>query len=79
MATASSSLHRLNETQLYLLRLFEHPINDKQLKDIKELISNYLASQVDDLSEQVWEERGFSEETMEQILRTHLRTPYHPK
>ncbi len=79
MATVSPSLHRLNDAQLYLLRLFEHPINEKQLSDIKQLITNYLAKQVDDLSEQVWDERNLSDEKMEQLLGMHLRTPYkHP-
>jgi hypothetical protein len=76
MATTSSSLQRLNDAQLYLLKLFETPISDKQLDDIKSLIANYLAKQVDELSDQVWEDRGMNEEKIDQLLSMHLRRPY---
>jgi len=28
------------------------------------------------LADQVWDEKGWTEETMEQFLNTHMRTPY---
>lgn len=76
MATSSPSLHRLNDAQLYLLKLFEHPISEKQLSDIRQLITDYLAKQVDQLSDQVWNENGMDDAKVDQMLNMHMRTPY---
>jgi len=76
MTTSSASLHRLNDAQLYLLKLFEHPISEKQLSDIRQLITDYLAKQVDQLSDQVWNENDMNEAKINQMLNMHMRTPY---
>jgi len=51
----------LNQVQLDLLKLFERPLTAQQLQDIRSMLSQYMANQVDELGEQVWQEKKLTD------------------
>lgn len=65
--------------QLELLKLFSRDLSEEDLKAIKRLIVQYLAEKATDLADKVWEEKGWTNEDMDRLLDTHMRTPYQPK
>ena len=65
--------------QLELLKLFSRDLSEEDLKAIKRLIVQYLAEKTTDLADKVWEEKGWTNEDMDRLLDTHMRTPYQPK
>jgi len=69
----------LNDLQLEILKLFSRDLDEKDLLAIKRLIVRYLAEKVTRMADQVWEEKGWTEDDMERLLEDHQRTPYDPK
>lgn len=69
----------LNDLQLELLKLFSRGLDEKDLLAIKRMIVKYLADKLTVMTDEVWEEKGWTNEDMERILEMHERTPYNPK
>jgi hypothetical protein len=67
---------QFSNMQLELLNLFNRDISEEDLKAIKRLITKYLAEKLSLLADKVWEEKGLTNQDMETLLHTHLRTPY---
>ena len=67
---------KLNSMQLFMLKMFEKQLNSKQEKEIKQLLSEYFAKQIDDEMDQIWENRGLSQDDLDEALITHKRTKY---
>jgi hypothetical protein len=65
----------LNEVQLSLLRL-TRDLKVEELEELKNLIIAYKAERLARIADQEWSAREWSEETIQQFLATHLRTPY---
>jgi hypothetical protein len=51
-------------------------MDEQDLAAIKSLLSNYYAQKIDAESEKLWDEKGISQQTIDDLLNTHLRTPY---
>ena len=64
----------LNQQQLEILQLFKRELPDADLLAIKRLIVKYLAQQVTAEADKVWEEKGWTNEDMEALLKMHERT-----
>ena len=67
----------LNDVQVSLLKLTEN-LNQEEIQELKKLIIAYKAQRLAKLTDQVWDEKGWTQKTMKQFLNTHLRTPYRP-
>lgn len=65
----------LNEVQVLLLRLTKDLPND-ELEALKKLIIAFKAQRLETLADKLWEEKKWTQETMQTFLNTHLRTPY---
>lgn len=65
----------LSESQLYMLRLMAN-IKEDDLVEIKKLVRKYLAQKLTKQADAVWEQNGWTAADEEQILNSHLRTPY---
>lgn len=65
----------LNDVQMTLLKLTDN-LSENELKTLKKLIIAFKAQRLSELIDNVWDEKGWSEETMQQFLQTHMRTPY---
>ncbi len=67
---------KLNTVQLHLLKMFARPMNEQDLLAIKSLLSAYYAQKVDEESEKIWIEKGLNQGSIDNLLNSHLRTPY---
>ena len=65
----------LNETQIALLKLSEN-LSEEEIQTLKRLIIAFKAHRLSQLADKVWDEKGWTKETMDAFLRTHMRTPY---
>jgi len=65
----------LKPEQVSLLKLTDQ-LNETELKELRQLIIAYKAQRLAMLADQVWEEKGWSDETMDAFLKEHMRTPY---
>lgn len=59
----------LTNLQLELLKLYSLNVTDEQILDIRRLIAKYFADKAADEMDRLWEERGWTKETMEEWLR----------
>ena len=66
----------LTNLQVELLKVFSRPVPDEDLLAIKRLVSDYFAQKATSLADEVWQQEGFTEVTMQEWRKTHLRTPY---
>ena len=64
---------KLNPVQLHLLQMFEHLQDEQQLLDLKKVLAAFYAQKVDEMSDQLWDEKGLSNEDMDVLLTSHLR------
>jgi hypothetical protein len=67
---------KLNPTQLFLLQMFARDDDEERLKELKEVWLEHIRKKVDEEGKRIWKEKNMSEETMNEILNTHCRTPY---
>ena len=63
---------KLNAVQMHLLKMFARPMNEQDLIAIKGLLSEYYAQKVDAESEKLWEEKGMSQQSIDDLLSTHF-------
>jgi hypothetical protein len=64
------------EPQLDLLRMFSHKIDDNNWVEIKKLIAAYFAKKAIEEATRVWDEQNWDDQKIDDLLNTHLRTPY---
>ncbi|MNL55019.1 hypothetical protein D3C87_1783980 [compost metagenome] len=67
---------KLNSMQLFMIKLFEKQLNPNQEEEIKELLTDYFAKQIDQEMEQIWEKKGLSQQDLDRALEEHKRTHY---
>ncbi|HHH49643.1 MAG TPA: hypothetical protein ENK52_01545 [Saprospiraceae bacterium] len=70
---------KLNNHQLEILKLFSRELDDNDLIEIKRLIVKYLSDKITKMADEAWEKNNWTNEDMEEILKSHKRTPYNPK
>ncbi|MFN4254911.1 MAG: hypothetical protein ACK4Q5_07890 [Saprospiraceae bacterium] len=68
--------HRLTNLQLELIKLFKYDPPEEQLMEIKQLLADYFAQKISDEMDTLWEERGWTEDTMQAWATKRMRTPY---
>lgn len=66
----------LTNMQQELLKLFSRDLEESEIREIKQLIVGYLSEKLDGLTDNVWDQNNLSDQDMEKLLETHLRTPY---
>ena len=65
----------LNEVQVSLLKMTEN-LPEEDLKILKKLIIAFKAQRLAELANKVWDEKEWTDETMQTFLSAHMRTPY---
>lgn len=71
-----SKANQLSNLQLELLKLFNYQLSEKQLKDVKKILSSYFADSVSKNIDKFWEENNWNNQTIEDLKNEHLRTKY---
>ena len=67
---------KFTNLQLELLKIFSRNVNERQLLDIRDILTQYFARQVTDEMDKLWDEKGWTNDTMNQWLDERMRTPY---
>ncbi len=67
---------KLNSMQLFMLKMFERPISNQQEEDIKQLLVDYFAKQIDLEMDRIWDEKAMTQEDLDKAFVTHKRTKY---
>jgi len=66
--------NKLTNLQIELLKYFQYDLSEAQVSEIKQLLTKYFAHRASSEMDKMWNEKGWSNETMEQWLNEHLRT-----
>ncbi len=69
----------LSNAQVEILKLLADNLSEAELADLKKILLAYKLQRVVQLADKAWDEKAWSQETMDQFLNTHLRTPYQHK
>jgi hypothetical protein len=60
---------KLSNLQLELLKIFSRDISDMELMDIRRLLTRYFMERAVKNADEIWEQKGYSKELMEQWLK----------
>ena len=75
MTTAAHPIStRLNPMQMHLLHLFSRPISEQELKELKLLLVEWYDRKAQEEMDKLWEEKGLSNEKMDEILKSRHRS-----
>ena len=58
----------LNNAQVELMKLFSTNLSESDLKDLKELLSRFYAEKAVNAADEVWDQKGLTNEDMDQWL-----------
>ena len=64
----------LSNLQLELIKLFRYELPDEQLLDIRRMLAQYFAQKVTDEMSQLWDERDWSDTTIEGWKNEKIRS-----
>ncbi|MCL2327625.1 MAG: hypothetical protein FWC39_03810 [Bacteroidetes bacterium] len=66
----------LNETQLFVLRTFTATKNAADREELTNLYINYIQQKLNTETNRLWNEGKLNDSVFEEMLNTHIRTPY---
>ncbi|NHE59350.1 hypothetical protein [Cyclobacterium plantarum] len=66
----------LTNLQREMLGLFAREVSEEELQEIRDLLTSYFAEKAMDLSDRVWDEKGWTAEDAEKMAHSKMRTPY---
>lgn len=66
----------MSNLQLELLKLYATNLPESQLLEIKKLLADYFAKQIDLEMNALWDAKGWNEDTIEAWKQERLRTRY---
>ncbi|PWK28448.1 hypothetical protein LV89_00652 [Arcicella aurantiaca] len=66
----------LTEPQLELLQMFARPVDVADWQNIKVIITQYFADKAIEEANKVWDNEGWDNAKIQELLSSHLRTPY---
>ena len=65
-----------NPIQLHLLEMFNYCESEKAMSELKDVLADFYARQVQEEADRLWDEGTLNGEAIERILNEHWRTPY---
>ncbi len=68
----------MSNLQLELLRLYGNGVSDESLREIKTILAKYFADKATDAMDEVWDEKGLTEQTMIDWTNEHNRAENRP-
>ena len=75
MATSQTIPTKLSNLQMELLKLYPYTVSEEELKEIRLLLADYFAQRIDSEMDQLWQEKEWNEQTIENWKNEHLRSP----
>lgn len=70
---------RLTNVQLELLNMFSYDLDESQILEMKEVLAKHFAQKLTLEMGQLWEQNNWSQETMDNWAKEHIRIPYQDK
>lgn len=67
----------LTPLQIELVKTFSHSVSEEQVLEIRQLLADYFARQLDEAVDQLGEDQQWTSDVADQWLNEHMRTPYH--
>lgn len=64
---------KLSNLQLELLRHFNQNVSEEDLQNIRDIIAKYFADKLTNRFDKVWDNEGWTNETMETFLKEDMR------
>lgn len=58
----------LTNMQLELLKLYAYDLKESDMLELKKLLSGFFAERIRERAGKIWQERGYTQETMQQWL-----------
>jgi hypothetical protein len=58
----------LSNAQMELMKLFGTNLSNNDLKDLKNLLSRFFADKATKAADDIWDEKGLTNEDMDQLL-----------
>ena len=71
-----NSARKLSNVQLEILKLFSIDLSEVQLKEIKELLSNYFADKITNQMDDLFAAKDWKEDQIDKWSNEHMRTSY---
>ncbi|WP_128545485.1 hypothetical protein [Larkinella soli] len=71
--------NKLTNLQLELLETFSYQLPEEQIREIRQLLTQYFLDKADQEMDRLRQENGWNEKTVEQWAQAHERTPYRPQ
>ena len=62
-----------SNVQLELLKIFAHQLPENDLLELKKLLADFFAQKLIQQADKVWEEKNWTNETVDNILNTKMR------
>ncbi|UFH53525.1 hypothetical protein [Spirosoma sp. KNUC1025] len=66
---------KLSNLQLELLKLYPYAVSEKELNEIRLLLADYFSRKIDNEMNQLSQEKGWTERTIENWKSEHMRSP----
>lgn len=64
---------KLSNTQIEIVKAFRHELTEEDLKRFRKQIAIFFAEILMDEADKVWEDRGWNEEKIQEMLNTKMR------
>lgn len=74
----AQSPDRLSNLQLELLKLYSYNVSDEEVGDIKKMLAGYFSKKIDEEMNQLWEDKAWDAQTIENWKNEHLRSSRNP-
>ncbi|MCF0042763.1 hypothetical protein [Dyadobacter fanqingshengii] len=74
MATTQTIPTRLSNLQIELLKLYPYSVSEKELGDIRKILSDYFAKKIDSEMDELWEKNDWGDQTIESWKSEHIRS-----
>lgn len=71
-----NSRKKLSNLQMELLEVFSFEVSDEQVKEIRSLLVEYFADKTTTDVDELFKEKGWGEEKIEEWSKEHMRTEY---
>lgn len=68
-----ASTGSITNLQAEMLKLFQYDLSEKQLMEIKSMLSKYFAKTATEEMDRLWEENSWDNDTMKGWANEHLR------
>jgi hypothetical protein len=64
----------LSNIQIELLKTFSHNVSEKDLLEVKRLLTKFFGEKAIMEANKKWDDNGWSDEKANELLKTHQRT-----